>query len=169
MRDELLSPAATAEFKRVFNQMLAERLTGGKETLSLNQERLSQLGEIKRMVEAIAAVGISPALVTRLKQAEKERVAIQRSIETDAGQQKALAPDVARLFKEMLMDLSSALQDNRPAAHTILRGVFVKMQIELQGDEVWAKMKTDRLLNLVAGPSITVVAGAGFEPTTFGL
>lgn len=68
MRDELLSPAAAAEFKRVFNQMLAERLAGGKQALSFNQGKLSQLGdEIKRMVEAIAAVGISPALATRLK------------------------------------------------------------------------------------------------------
>jgi hypothetical protein len=114
------------------------------------------------------AFGFSGNLATRLKQAEKEHVAIQRSIETDAGQQKALAPDVARLFKEMLMDLSSALQDNRPAAHTILRGIFGKMQIELQGDEIWAEMKTDHLLNLVDGPSF-LVAGAGFEPTTFGL
>ncbi|NKI68452.1 hypothetical protein GN109_03380 [Collimonas pratensis] len=128
--------------------MLAERLAGGEQALSFNQERLVQLGEkIERMVEATAAIGISPALASRLKLPEKERVAVQRTIQTDANSQKALASDVARLFKEMLMDLSSTLQDNRPAAHTILRGIFGKMQIEVQGNEVWAKMKTDQLLS----------------------
>jgi hypothetical protein len=61
--------------------------------------------------------------------------------------------------KEMLMDLSSALQDNRPAAHTILRAIFGKIQIELQGDEVWPQMKTDQLLKLVAGPSFIGCGG----------
>ncbi|WP_211444363.1 hypothetical protein [Collimonas humicola] len=99
------------------------------------------------MVEAIAPAGISPALASRLKLAEKERVAVQQSIETDAKGQKALAPDIARLFNEMLMDLSSALQDNGLAAHVILRSIFGKMQIELRGDEICAKMKTDQLLS----------------------
>ncbi|WP_211444366.1 hypothetical protein [Collimonas humicola] len=51
--------------------------------------------------------------------------------------------------KEMPADLSGALQDNRQAAHAIFGGisVFGKRQIELQGDEVCAKMKTDQLLS----------------------
>ena len=61
--------------------------------------------------------------------------------------------------KEMLMDLSSALHDNRPADHTILCAIFRKMPIELQGDEVWTKMKTDQLLKLVAGPSFIGCGG----------
>jgi hypothetical protein len=36
--------------------------------------------------------------------------------------------------KEMLMDLSSALQDSSLAAHIILHGICGGMQIELQGD-----------------------------------
>jgi hypothetical protein len=46
------------------------------------------------------------------------------------------AAEFKHLFNEMLMGLSSALQDNRPAAHTIPRGIFGKMEIELQGDEI---------------------------------
>ncbi|AMP13853.1 hypothetical protein CPter291_1582 [Collimonas pratensis] len=38
--------------------------------------------------------------------------------------------------KEMLMDLSGALQDNKLTAFPILCGTFGKIQIELQGDEV---------------------------------
>ncbi|MQR01657.1 recombinase family protein [Glaciimonas soli] len=172
VRDDLLSPAAAAEFEQTFNRVLEEKLSSYKDDLKISQNRLAQLNdEVTRMVDAIATIGISAALANRLKLVEAERDTIQRTIETYADNKKAVTPDISSLFKSILANLSSALQDNKPAAHTILRNIFGKMQIELQGNEVWAQTKTDQLLKLVSDPSTstTVVAGAGFEPTTFGL
>ncbi len=61
------------------------------------------------------------------------------------------------------MNLTAALRENPLMARKILGDIFGSIQLELREDnQVWAKMATAQLLKQVAGPSISVVAGAGF-------
>ena len=67
-------------------------------------------------------------------------------------------------------NLKQELERSGHAARTLIGELTGPIAIELRGDEVWARLSTDRLLRLVTEePADNVVAGTGFEPVTFGL
>ncbi|QJQ03929.1 recombinase family protein [Herbaspirillum rubrisubalbicans Os34] len=170
IRAELLSPVAAAEFEKAFDELLIAN-TGSTEDVAQSTKRITQLtAEIGRVIDAITMVGASEALAAKLKALENDRSALQRRLALKAASEAARTPNVTSIFNEILMNLTAALRENPLMARKILGDIFGSIQLEVREDnQVWAKMATAQLLKQVAGPSISVVAGAGFEPTTFGL
>lgn len=108
-------------------------------------------------------VAASEALAKKLNTLENDRSALQRGLALRAANEAAPTPNVASIFSEILMNLTEALRENPLMARKILGDIFGSIQLEVREDnQVWAKMATARLLKQVAGPSISVVAGAGF-------
>lgn len=170
IRAELLSPVAAAEFEKAFEELLIEN-TGSTEDVAQATKRITQLTtEIARVIDAITMIGASEALAAKLKALENDRSALQRRLALKAASEAARTPNVGSIFNEILMNLTDALRENPLMARKILGDIFGSIQLEVREDnQVWARMATAQLLKQVAGPSISVVAGAGFEPTTFGL
>ncbi|QDD65573.1 recombinase family protein [Herbaspirillum seropedicae] len=162
VRGELLSPMAAAEFEKAFLELLQESTGTGEDAVQANK-RIAQLtSEIGKIVDAIAMVGASDALAERLKSLENDRRAIQRRLALKAASEAANKPNIAAIFNQILMNLTEALRENPLVARKILGDIFGSIQLELREDnQVWAKMATAQLLKQVAGPSISVVAGAG--------
>jgi site-specific DNA recombinase len=132
-------------------------------------------GEISRLVDAVATVGISPAITQRLQAAEAERAKLQAEVQTSAPPAEVgqLVDRVAAKFKQTLMQLQAALeqQDDRERTRHILAEIIGPVKAVWEGGETFAEFEepAERLLLAAVGESLNVVAGAGFEPTTFGL
>ncbi|OWY32005.1 hypothetical protein [Herbaspirillum aquaticum] len=162
IRAELLSPVAAAEFEKAFEELLIEN-TGSTEDVAQATKRITQLtAEIGRVIDAITMVGASEALASKLKALENDRSALQRRLALKAASEAARTPNVGSIFNEVLMNLTDALRENPLMARKILGDIFGSIQLEVREDnQVWARMATAQLLKQVAGPSISVVAGAG--------
>ena len=74
-------------------------------------------------------------------------------------------------FKELLADLDSALNKDTGRARVLLKDLLGEIRLVPEDGGVYAEIqnRADRLLMAAGAVSITVVAGAGFEPATFGL
>ncbi len=161
VRDDLLSPGAAMEFERAYRALMAEQ--GGDEKAT--RARAAALdGEIARLVDAIATMGLSDALQGRLRAAEAERAALRRPHPAALP-----APRIREQLAALLVNLRTALERDAEQARMILAELLGRIDLEVRGEEVWARLETGRALKVAAGRSITVVAGAGFEPATFGL
>lgn len=115
--------------------------------------------EVERLVDAIAAVGVSPALAERLKKAEAALVAL------DEPQARAAPADVCRDLRTRLravaLDLASALARDVGRAREILRGLLGEIRLEPEGPAVYAEIESaaEGLVVAAGGASMGRVAG----------
>lgn len=72
VRDNLLAPAAAAEFEKAFREALKHEALADADGPAQKAQRIKQLeGEVARLVNAIAAVGSSSAVLARLRTVTK--------------------------------------------------------------------------------------------------
>ena len=167
IREDMLSPASMAALHDAVREALAEHRRAAAEREREARKRVEDLdAEIARLVDAIAAVGISPALQARLQQAEAERAAVSESVSADAYAD-TLAGSVQR-YRKKLADLESALPNDVDRARELIRSMIGPSEMVAREGQVWVEMETGRAA-LAVGLSLVSVAGAGFEPATFGL
>ncbi len=162
IREQLLSPEAAREAERIAAEMRAARPNAARETAA---RRRAVEAEIGRLVEAIAAMGVSPALQTRLRAAEGERDKL--AAPTPLHERRAI--DIQARFREKLAKLDEALERDTDRARTIVASLLGPIDLTVIDDQVWAEIETGRSIQATAGDSITLVAGARFELATFGL
>ena len=85
------------------------------------------------------------------------------------------ADDVTARYRRMVLQLQEVLRDesDRTRTRQILTDMLgqVKIGRDLETGETFAELEdpAERLLVAAVGESLRLVAGAGFEPTTFGL
>ncbi|MBX3605325.1 MAG: recombinase family protein [Piscinibacter sp.] len=177
LRDCLLEPTVLARLQREVREQLRQARRETHADADGLRRRLQALeGEIGRVVEALASVGVSQALTTRLQAAEAEQAAIQRLLEA------AAAPAVDDLVdaavagcRAKIMQLQQALAEDLDRARTrrVLADLLgpVRLVRDSATGESFAELEepADRLLLAAVGESLEVVARAGFEPATFGL
>ncbi|MCM2317983.1 MAG: recombinase family protein [Pseudomonas sp.] len=151
VRDDLLSPVAADAFERAFLEQLA--LLAGKDSAAMAmQQRVDALAaEVGRMVDAIALVGVSPALAARLQAAEREQAGLLREIEK-MSRASVASPDIRGMFRRMLLNLGDALSRDSVQGRTALAEILDRVDIELHGEEVWAHIAT--------GPALRIAVGA---------
>jgi site-specific DNA recombinase len=170
VRTDLLSSSALAEVQALVNQILAEQRRALAESAEASRKRLAELNrEIDNLVNAIAEFGVSAALRSRLKTAEAERAELQSTMDKDFPDIKI--KDVMPRYRRLLADFQGALSEDIPKARGILKDYFQEIRLEEQADGLYASLKENPtgLLLKAGGMSLELVAGAGFEPTTFGL
>lgn len=168
LRDGLLEPSALAELQATVRSLLATqaRQTGG--TAESARKRLQALkGEISRLVDAVASVGLSTALAARLRTAETERDELEASLaRRPSGQPHGrLIDDVFGRYRRMVVQLQEALtdQDDRQRTRQILADLLGPVTLVREGPgEDYAELEepADRLLMAAGGESLGVVARA---------
>ena len=156
-RDELLSPATIAEVGRQVEALLREQRDGLADARRRATARAAALdADIARLTDAVAQMGLSPALRARLERAEHERAALQ----IPASVATLLPPDWRARYAARLMRLRADLEADTATAREVLRQVFGDVRLSMRGAEVWAEIETapavaiagaDSLLGRVAG------------------
>ncbi|MDZ5456967.1 recombinase family protein [Azohydromonas lata] len=157
VREQLLTPAAAMAFEAEFKKAIAAHRSQADEQ-ALQRRRRELEGEIRRLVDGIAAVGVSPALASRLQAAEAELEGVGQSLLL--LNRPVAVPNVRELFARKLMDLGTALEQDMRCAREMLREILEDVFLELDGEAVYAVVQTARLELLVAnGVSTAQVAG----------
>ena len=186
LRDKLMQPEAyqafVEEFTREFN-----RQSGAQEHQNkLDKQELEQIeSNIRRGLDAINS-GVAPELVKdELNALAARRKSVRAKLEATPPVRPRLHPNLSLLYKNKITNLIEAL--NAPETITEANGAVRQLiesvrlvakgeslQIELYGElaallKLSEEPKTKHPLAETEGVQVTMVAGAGFEPTTFGL
>ena len=121
-------------------------------------------------------MGQSAAIGARLRAAEAERDAIEHALAHVEPPTRAVIDDVTARYYRQLMQLQEVLNEEgeRARTRTILADKIGPVTVGryATSGEMYAEMEepAERLLiAAVGGSSLILVAGAGFEPATFGL
>lgn len=169
IREELMSPAALAELQDNVREILAQVRQERAGKARALRERLAQLdGEVQRLVDAVAAVGISPALQARLESAEAERAALAAEQSVTDDNAAAQLVDTIQRYRKLVADLDVELGKDIARARELVRRLIGPAVMVAREGQVWVEMETGQAA-LAVGLSLGMVAGAGFEPATFGL
>ena len=176
IKAELLAPEYLDEFKREFRALRAAQHSARKSTLEARRVRLAELEqEIGHLIKAVAKGLLSPTVKARLESAESERATIlsDRGGQSDQAPMEFL-PRLADTYGELVDNLERIPDRHIPRARASLRGMTggsIRLIPDAKMRALTAEISLDgcRLLEMACGQKINVVAGAGFEPATFGL
>lgn len=174
VRDELLDPSALHELQGAVRSILAADQREASRDVDGTKKRLAQLdGEIGNLVDALATVGVSAAITTRLAAAEREKAHLRQQLTAAAPtENQVVIDDVTARYKRMMMRLKNVLEDeDRDRTRQILAEMIGTVTVVHDDSGIYAELEEPaaRMLVACAGKSLGLVAGAGFEPTTFGL
>jgi site-specific DNA recombinase len=171
---ELSRPEVVAEARRRLLSALRQR----SKAQSVPVERVAQLErEVSSLVDAIAsgALRASPALANRLAAAESELAGLQNAATTvPAFDVEAITPRLVDRYRAAVASLPATLErvDIERARHELKRLIGV-VQVEADDQEIRFRTQdgaVETAMRRLAGDqSVLMVAGVGFEPTTFGL
>ena len=131
--------------------------------------RINELdAEIKRLVDAVASVGISPAIAQRLQQAEAQRADLTKDASRPDSESATALIDAVQRYRKMLSNLEHDLSNDPDTARELLRALISPADLIEEGGQMWVETQTGRAA-IAVGLSLGSVAGVGLEPTTFGL
>lgn len=166
LRDELLSPAALAELQQVVRQIATDHARAQTAAGAGPRRRLHELeGEISRLVDAIAGMGVSAALASRLKAAEAERAELERAA-IPVPAPAAVVDNVIGRYRRQVLQLREAMEGDpdRDRTRTILAELLgpVRLVREESTGEDFAELQepVERLLLAGVGESLNLVARA---------
>jgi site-specific DNA recombinase len=135
VRYELASTDAIAQVRRDAAAALEALGNGSGE----RRARLSALGrEIDRLTDAVAQMGLSEALRTRLEAAEAERESLSRYV---AAELPSVDEVVAR-YRANLLRVRETLAGDPERARQALAELLGRVTVEAHGEEVWATVTT---------------------------
>jgi site-specific DNA recombinase len=178
VRRALLSPAALEEFRRRVVKRIADQ---NRRQKAPDAKRMAELkAQVGNLADAImsGALKASPALASRLAAAEAELSGLRaQAVPREVVKLDRVIPRIDDGFRELVEDLPNAVKrDIDRARATVRQYTGNAIKVETDGKTVRFMSESMRLetsLLIAAGgsaPSQTnVVAGVGFEPTTFGL
>ena len=172
IKAELAAPEYLEEFKRAVRQVLADERAARSAQRDFRAKRLADLSsEIEHMAGAVAAGLLSPTLKARLEAAEAERSALAGTTRASDGSSVAdLVPRLTDTYSALVENLERVPPRYVDRARTTLKGLIGEVRLIPEGAALMAEFELEggRLL-AAAEMKISVVAGAGFEPATFGL
>jgi hypothetical protein len=177
VRSALLSPAALEEFRR----RVVKRVADQNRMKAPDGKRVAELeGQVENLADAIAsgALRASPALASRLTAAEAELAKLRQQAQPrEVTKLDRIIPGIDDAFRELVADLPNAIKrDVDRARATVRQYTGSAIRVESDGKTVRflsesRQMETTLLIAAggAAALQTSVVAGAGFEPATFGL
>lgn len=185
---ELMDPDLFAVFCREF---VAETNRLRSTTTATQEAKKAELAQVKRALDRLvqAIIDGAPASTVKDKMGELEakQVKLKEELETAPAPQPILHPNLSELYRSKVSNLADALASSeaRTEAHEALRGLIQNVVltpsddgycIDLQGDLAGmlalasdTKAKTAGAGVAEAVSQVSLVAGVGFEPTTFRL
>lgn len=170
LREELLAPASLAELQAEVRRLLAERSRSFRTGHDAARTRLAALrGELGRLADAVAQMGLSDALRARLAAAEAARAELEAQLrQAPTGPAHPPLRDVLARYRSQVLDLQRVLTDG-PAAgdlartREILASMLGPVTIgrDAATGENFAELEepAERLLLAAVGESLGMVAG----------
>ncbi|OYV74768.1 MAG: hypothetical protein B7Z66_15380 [Chromatiales bacterium 21-64-14] len=183
LREQLLTQERLRLFERETARLIVKaQKNSGPDTIAVRRRLKSLEKEIANLTGAIRELGISPALRDELRAAEQEKERIGNELDTAEAEVPDLPkvlPLAAQRFRELVSDLVATLARDLPRARALLEELLPNpiRLIPQTGGWLEAEVGTDLdTLLRISGKKLlknqeylTLVAGAGFEPATFGL
>ena len=189
LQERLLTPELTKTFVREYTREVNRLRAEATATHDGTRQRLTTLNrQIANIVDTVAVGRASPALLDRLEKLETEKDHLERDLAGPAPEPVRFHPNVADLYVSKVNGLREALNEDGPReeAAEILRSLVDEirlhsidgeLKIELIGDLATLLFfageteKANKKPGSRGKPGRTkwLVAGVGFEPTTFRL
>ena len=184
LRDRLMQPDAVAEFVTAFTR--AANAQRREEGIKHDQTRKA-LQDVERklagLYDAIADGLRTAGLLQKLQALEDEKVELERKLEAPAPSAVRFHPKLAELYRRKVTELSEALNDDaiRVPALDLLRSLIDRVVVHHDAGRKGVTLEVEGALSAMiaqAQPgglgdvdpsSVKLVAGVGFEPTTFRL
>ena len=164
VREELLSPAAVGAFEREVREYSREKRQGSQADAGRHRQRAAEVErEIARLTDAIAQVGFSDAIATRLKKAEAELRAARVAVST--APPAFIVPDAIGQYRRLVATLEHTLKTDVGKARGMLRDVLGR--IVVSNDEAgiaWGEIEafgTARLAGAATGTDGESILGKG--------
>ncbi len=169
------------EFAKEMNRLRMEQragLSGAKREL----ERVKR--DIQKVIEAIKAGFALPELKVEMDALQARKEALLASLSTAEEPAPLLHPTMADLYRSKVEELAEALQreDTRLEASEMLRGLIDSIVLTPEKGQLRIELRGNLAAMLTAAQQtkrspetgdllvpVQLVAGAGFEPATFGL
>jgi site-specific DNA recombinase len=184
LKHNLMHPDFVAEFIREFHAELNRQRRDAELTINFKRRELEETcRKLDGLIEAIADGFRAPGLQAKLDKLEQTKARLQCEIEGAPAPSTRLHPNLAELYRKKVASLQDALVDpvTKTEALEILRSLINRVSvsagetgftIELVGEianMVRLSAGAESLGNEPYRSSVKVVAGVGFEPTTFRL
>ena len=186
LKDKLMQPEAyqafVAEFTKEFNARSSQEEATKKRCLT-ELEKINS--DIRRVIDAIKAGVSGEILKDEIATLETKRANLESQLRVSPPTRPLLHPNLSKVYQKKITNIIEALNtpDTISEANKAIRQLIQSvrlvpkegsLQIELYGElaallELSEKPKTKHPLAETEGVQVTMVAGAGFEPTTFGL
>ena len=185
LQEKLLRKDFFEEFCREFTKEMNRLRMEQRASLSGARRELDRVKrDIEKVIDAIVQGYASPELKARNDSLQERKAALQTQLETADEPPPLLHPSMADLYRSKVEGLAAALQrdDTRLEASESLRGLIDSIVLTPRGGQLGIELKGNLAAMLSAvqktkrSPEtgdllvpIQLVAGAGFEPATFGL
>ncbi len=185
LKDHLLHPDLIAEFTRAYLEEF-NHLAGSirNDRVSAERKLAKTTRQIDKIIEAITEGMFHPSMKAKMDDLEAQKAELEKELQsTDDAPPVLLHSGLADTYRRKVADLTSALNEpaTRLEASEIIRSLLSEIRlipedgilvIELIG-ELAGLLSLGTTQNArgnhAAGGSVTLVAGVGFEPTTFRL
>ena len=191
LRTNLMAPELVTEFIREVHKELEQQRTHAQTNRHDVERQLRKVEQqLQGLITAISEGLRSPGIQNRLDALEADKARLTAQLQEPPSNVVRFHPNLAGIYRNKVRTLHETLDhpEHRDAAFGILRSLIEEvivqqgetgLEVELVGDiaamvELAAcndKSATPRgaALSTVLQRSVKVVAGAGFEPTTFRL
>ncbi|TKB74286.1 MAG: recombinase family protein [Nitrospira sp.] len=177
LRDELLTPEAVERIIQKTTRLLATRNRERQPELERLHRQLATVeSELANIMKAIKAGILTASTKTELEQAEAERLRLQDDIKTRATKADKVAtllPRAVERYRTVVNDLDRLSKTHVAQAREQIRELVGEIRLVPTADGYLDAVLTGRyegVLKLAVGAKLNnMVAGEGFEPSTFGL
>ena len=169
------------EFTREMNRLRMEH----RASLSAAEREIERVqGDIRRVIEAIKNGFAGPDMKVEWDTLQNRKAALQAKVGGADERPPLLHPQMADVYRQKVTTLAQALErpETRTEATEALRGLSTPSSVTLHQGELQIELKGNLAAMLGAAQNakrspdtgdllvqIKLVAGAGFEPATFGL
>ncbi len=184
LKSRLMEPELVEEFIAEYHREL-NRSSGHRDAERRRQEKELHLADqgIRAIIESIKAGFRTDAMREELEVLDTRKKELTTTLASTTSNPVRLHPNLAAVYRAKVEQLREALNqhDTRTEATTILRGLIDKIRLVPDGKELRIHLIGQLAALMAIGqkqlqPSpgrtelqLTLVAGAGFEPTTFRL
>ena len=173
IKQELLSPEHIKEVRRRVVKLLTAKKPLADQPKAIDKAE----AEVVNLTDAIAngLLKSSPALAERLQAAERELAKLKAtSSQPQMGSVQKMMPRIVDQYRELVDDLAESLASvNIDRARAEMRKLVGDIQVNATPDEIRLEAREGAveatLLRAAGERQVFMVAGAGFEPATFGL
>jgi site-specific DNA recombinase len=186
LKTRLMEPELFEEFAREFMLEINKRRSAASAAKTAMQSEINRLDrQIKRLVDAIVDGADAKTINAKLKELEADKDRLTNALSTSSEDKPLLHPNLAAVYRARIETLEGALRDPEHGreAFEIVRGLVEEVRIIPADGEVTLELKGQLagILALAEGAKqaagspgdralqIKMVAGVGFEPTTFRL